>query len=151
SFARAHEDRTHYPRAVVTSQTLAKRPPELPLLNQTLAKRPPELPLLNLRHLRRLTDGTGLVQHACFTVPNYDEGYTTDGNARDLMVAVSLEEQGEDGSGEASGLASRYLAFLRHAFNTQTGRFRNFLSYDRRWLEEKGSDDCQGRSLWALG
>src|SRR5207244_3688233 len=48
-------------------------------------------------------------------------------------------------------LASRYLAFLRHAFNPQTGSFRNFMSYDRRWLEDKGSDDCQGRSLLGLG
>jgi glycosyltransferase involved in cell wall biosynthesis len=151
SFARAHEDRTQYPRSLFTGRTLEKRPPELPLLDRTLEKRPPELPLLNLNHLRRLTDDTGLVQHACFTVPNYDEGYATDDNARALIVAVSLEEQGEDASGEASSLASRYLAFLRHALNSQTGRFRNFLSYDRRWLETQGSDDCQGRSLLGLG
>ena len=158
SFARAHEDRMQYPRPVFAgpSASLAPdgergRPPELSLLNQTLEKRRPELPLLNLNHLRRLTDDTGLVQHACFTVPNYDEGYATDDNARALIVAVSLEEQGEDASGEAFGLASRYLAFLRHALNAQSGRFRNFLSYDRRWLEEKGSDDCHGRSLWGLG
>ena len=69
------------------------------MLDQTLEKRPPELPLLNLNHLRRLTDDTGLIQHACFTVPNYGEGYATDDNARALIVAVSLEEQGEDASG----------------------------------------------------
>lgn len=157
SFARAHEDRSHYPRAVFTGRSSAlpvspgrdaeDRTPEFSLLNRTLEKRPPELPLLNLNHLRRLTDDTGLIQHACFSVPNYDEGYATDDNARALIVAISLEEQGE----EAYGLASRYLAFLRHALHPQTGRFRNFLSYDRRWREEQGSDDCHGRSLWCLG
>lgn len=169
SFARAHEDRTRVPRPLATSfpspYALPQREtkngphrldrkgakPELPLLHQTLEKRPPELPMLNLNHLRRLTDDTGLLQHACFTVPNYDEGYTTDDNARALTVAISLEEQGEDASGEVFSLASRYLAFLRHAFHPQAGRFRNFLSYDRRWVEEKGSDDSQGRSLWGLG
>ena len=153
SFAQAHEDRTHYPRPVFTGESRTGFQPVSPLslLNQTLEKRPPELPVLNLNHLRRLTDDTGLVQHACFTVPNYDEGYATDDNARALIVAVSLEEQGEDASGETFGLASRYLAFVRHAFNSKMGHFRNFLSYDRRWLEEKGSDDCQGRSLWRWG
>jgi hypothetical protein len=68
-----------------------------------------------------------------------------------LIVAVCLEEQGEDDSGETFELAARYLAFLRHAFNPATGRFRNFLSYDRRWLEMEGSDDCHGRSLLGLG
>jgi glycosyltransferase involved in cell wall biosynthesis len=151
SFARAHEDRTHSPRPVFAGQTPDKPVPELSLLNQTLEKRPPELPLLNLNHLRRLTDETGLIQHAFFTVPNYNEGYATDDNARALMAAVALEEQGEDTSGEIFGMATRYLAFLRHAFHTPTASFRNFLSYDRRWLEDKGSDDCQGRSLLALG
>ena len=151
SFARAHEDRNQYPRPVFAGLTWEKSPPELPLLNQTLEKRPPELPLVNLNHLRRLTDDTGLIQHACFTVPNYGEGYATDDNARALIVAVCLEEQGKDTSGVAFDLASRYLAFLRHAFNSQTGRFRNFLSYDRRWLEAQGSDDCHGRSLLGLG
>jgi hypothetical protein len=163
SFARAHEDRSRYPRALFagrTSEPLLPRPENrsgngqiggVPLLHQTLEKRPPELPALNLNHLRRLTDGTGLVQHACFTVPNYDEGYATDDNARALIVAVSLEEQGEDASGEAFNLACRYLAFLRHAFDSRTGRFRNFMCYDRRWQEERGSDDCHGRSLWGLG
>lgn len=154
SFARAHHDRTHCPRPLFAGRQpdpLPSHPSNgilggVPLLNRTLEKRPPELPVLNLNHLRRLTDDTGFVQHACFTVPNYDEGYATDDNARALIAAVSLEEQGE-----AFDLTSRYLAFLRHSFNAQTGHFRNFLSYDRRWLEERGSDDCQGRSLWALG
>jgi len=159
SFAQAHKDRIHCPRPLFKGQTQDPLPISLgngsiggmPLLNRTLEKRPPELPLLNLNHLRDLTDDTGLVQHACFTVPDYDEGYATDDNARALILAVLLEEQGENASGEAFSLASRYLAFLRHAFNSQTASFRNFMSYDRRWLEAQGSDDCQGRSLLGLG
>lgn len=159
SFAQAHEDRIHCPRSLFKGRTQDPLPLSLgngsiggmPLLNRTLEKRPPELPLLNLNHLRGLTDDTGLVQHACFTVPDYNEGYATDDNARALIVAVLLEEQGENASGEAFSLASRYLAFLRHAFNSQTASFRNFMSYDRRWLETQGSDDCQGRSLLGLG
>ena len=151
SFARAHEDQIQYPRPAFAGRTWDKRLPELPLLSRTLEKRPRELPALNLNHLRRLTDETGLIQHASFTVPNYDEGYATDDNARALIVAVCLEEQGEDTSGIAFELESRYMAFLRHAFYGQTGRFRNFLSYDRRWLEAEGSEDCHGRSLLGLG
>jgi hypothetical protein len=95
-----------------------------------------------------MADETGMLQHAIFTVPNYHEGYSTDDNARALMVSTLLEELG---SGEALELASRYLAFVWYAFNAETGRFRNFMNYQRRWLEDSGSDDCHGRTLCALG
>ena len=95
-----------------------------------------------------MSDDTGILQHAIFTVPNYHEGYCTDDNARALIVSTLLEEIG---NGEAFGLASRYLAFVWYAFNPKTGRFRNFMDYQRRWLEESGSDDSYGRALWALG
>ena len=95
-----------------------------------------------------MTDETGILQHAIFTVPNYREGYTTDDNARALMVSTLLEELG---SGKAFDLTSRYLAFVWYAFSAETGRVRNFLDYQRRWMEESGSDDCHGRTLWALG
>src|SRR5512147_2592653 len=111
-------------------------------------KRAGELPPLKLDHLHHLTDATGILQHAIFTVPNYQEGYTTDDNARALMVSALLEEMG---STEAADLATRYLAFTWHAFNTETRRFRNFMNYQRNWLEETGSDDSHGRALWALG
>lgn len=107
-----------------------------------------ELPPLKLDHLRHMTDETGMLQHAVFTVPNYREGYTTDDNARALMVSVLLEEAG---SGVAFELASRYLAFVWYAFNTETGRFRNVMDYQRRWLEDSISDDSHGRTLWSLG
>ena len=106
------------------------------------------LPALQLDHLQRLTDDTGIVQHAIYAVPNYNEGYTTDDNARALIAAVLLEETGAP---EAIPLATRYMAFLWHAFNPATGRFRNFMGYDRYWLETSGSEDSHARALLALG
>jgi hypothetical protein len=113
-----------------------------------LDESPGELPPLKLDHLHHMTDGTGMLQHAIFTVPNYREGYSIDDNARALIVSTLLEELG---SGEAFELASRYLAFIWYAFNAETGRFRNFMDYQRHWLEESGSDDSHGRTLCALG
>lgn len=119
-----------------------------PFLVKALDRRPIELPPLKLDHMRRMTDDTGILQHALFAVPNYAEGYTLDDNARALIVSVYLEELGH---ADAFDLTSRYLAFISHAFNTATGRFRNFMDYDRHWLEEVGSDDSHGRALRALG
>ena len=106
-----------------------------------------ELPPLKLDHLHRMTDETGMLQHALVTVPNYREGYTTDDNARALIITILLDELGSE---EALELASRYLAFILYAFSAETGRFRNFLDYQRHWLEEIGSEDSQGRALLAL-
>jgi glycosyltransferase involved in cell wall biosynthesis len=134
SFQRARAERRHFsaPGFVV----------------KALDKRPAELPALKLDHLRRMTDDTGMFQHAIFTVPNYREGYTIDDNARALTVSALLEELGNE---ETSELTSRYFAFVWYAFNSETGRFRNFMDYQRNWLEENGSDDSHGRTLWALG
>lgn len=111
-----------------------------------------ELPELNVTHFLNMTDDTGILQHAIFSVPNTREGYTTDDNARALIVANALNENALYANGEDYGkLAQRYLAFLWLAFNSDLGRFRNFLGYDRKWLEEVGSEDSHGRALWALG
>lgn len=115
---------------------------------KALDKRTGELPPLKLDHLYNLTDDLGIFQHAIFTIPNYQEGYTTDDNARALMVAILLEKVGNK---QATELATRYLAFTWHAFNVNTRRFRNFMDFQRNWLEEKGSEDSHGRALWALG
>jgi glycosyltransferase involved in cell wall biosynthesis len=115
---------------------------------KALDKHPGELPPIKLDHLRNMTDETGILQHAIFTVPNYNEGYTTDDNARALIVSALLEDVGNQ---EAFGLASRYLAFIWYAYNAETGRFRNFMTYQRTWQEAVGSDDSHGRALWALG
>ena len=113
-----------------------------------LHERAIDLPPQRLDHLRRMTDDTGMLQHAVLSVPNYNEGYTTDDNARALIAAVLLDELGTP---EAEPLASRYMAFLWHAFNPAQGRFRNFMSYNRCWQEEVGSEDSHARALWALG
>ncbi len=134
TFERARADRRHFVPAGFTVKPLAQRPGELPPLK--------------LAHLRRMSDGTGMLQHAIFTVPNYHEGYTTDDNARALIVSTLLGEVGHD---EALSLASRYLAFVWYAFNVENGRFRNFMDFQRRWLDDGGSDDSHGRALWALG
>ena len=129
-------------------QRLRKVVPEHRL--ETLGLRQQRLPEIKLEHLRRMTDGTGVLQHAKYTVPDRTHGYCVDDNARALIVAVTAQDlQPLDSSlGE---LASVYLSFLGYAFNAQTGRFRNFMSYDRRWLEETGSEDSHGRALWGLG
>ncbi len=133
-FERARLERRHYAQS-----DFAVKP---------LDKRPGELPPLKLDHLHHMTDETGILQHAIFTVPNYREGYTLDDNARALMVSTLLEAMG---NGEAPDLASRYLAFIWYAFDSETGHFRNFMDYQRHWLEAGGSDDSHGRTLWALG
>lgn len=134
SFGRARSERRHF-----APNGLAAR---------ALDKHAGDLPPLKLDHLRNMTDETGMLQHAVFTVPNYREGYTTDDNARALMVSALLEAADHR---EGIELASRYLAFLWYAFNGDTGRFRNCMDYQRNWLEVIGSDDSHGRSLWALG
>ena len=110
------------------------------------------LPLLNTGHLLNMTDDTGMLQHAIFSVPNTSEGYTTDDNARALIVSVLLDENPEySDRRDCPNLSHRYLSFLWLAFHADSGRFRNFLDYDRKWLENIGSDDSHGRALWSLG
>lgn len=132
TFARAREERM--------------RSPHLTFMAATLAERPAELPEPNLDHLLRLTDSTGIFQHAVFTVPNYSEGYTTDDNARAALFSVIAQQSGITVPG-----AERYFAFLWHAFNPEVNRFRNFMRYDRHWTERLGSEDSHGRAVWALG
>jgi hypothetical protein len=115
-----------------------------------LNQRPGELPPLKLDHMRHMTDDTGMIQHANFIVPNYQEGYSIDDNARALIVSTHLAELELD-DGLAFALAYRYLAYIGYAFNRENGRFRNFMNYQRNWLEESGSEDSHGRTLWALG
>ena len=125
-----------------------RRVPRVPLKTQEQEQF--ELPPLQLSHLQRLSDAGGLMQHAVVSVPNFREGYCTDDNARGLLLSVLLEETG-DVSAEIHRLAYRYAAFIDYAFIPKTPRFHNFMSFDRQWLDEGGSDDCWGRVLWALG
>jgi glycosyltransferase involved in cell wall biosynthesis len=128
-------------RAVLSRKSFATK---------TLDEQPRALPELKLEHLSRMTDSTGLFQHAIFTVPNFSEGYCTDDNARAFILAVLLDKMEQEPEGVRT-LATTYAAFLHHAFDSKTKRFHNHLSFDRRWLDEKGSEDSHGRALWALG
>ncbi|MBK8589079.1 MAG: glycosyltransferase family 4 protein [Sandaracinaceae bacterium] len=109
------------------------------------------LPATNLSHLAALTDDTGLLQHACYAVPRYDEGYCVDDNARALLTLTHIAASRTDGPPFVRRLGMRYLAFVRHALDVETGRFRNFMTYERTWTERFGSEDSHARCLWALG
>src|SRR5205085_3053401 len=117
---------------------------------KTLDEQPGQLPELKLDHLFRMSDSTGMFQHATFTVPNFAEGYCTDDNARALLLTLKLQELGHD-SPPIGALTATYAAFLKFAFNPSTRRFRNFMGFDRQWLEKVGSEDSHGHALWALG
>jgi glycosyltransferase involved in cell wall biosynthesis len=106
-------------------------------------------PQMQLGHLVSMCDDTGLFQHAVRSVPDRSHGYCVDDNARALLVACALNAADERRLPEA--LTARLAAFVQHAWNPGTKRFRNFMSFDRRWLEDIGSEDSHGRTLWALG
>jgi glycosyltransferase involved in cell wall biosynthesis len=138
TFQRARFERSLQPRPTSQGEVVVNAPKNLPELSTT--------------HLLNMTDDTGILQHAIYSVPNTSEGYTTDDNARALIVSNILNETvSYDARVQYSQLSHRYLAFLWLAFRSDTGRFRNFLGYDRNWLEESGSEDSHGRALWALG
>ncbi len=138
SFQQARSDRVAKPRTAFADWTLASRPYDLPPLR--------------LDHIERMTDGTGILQHAHFNVPNFQEGYCTDDNARGFILCNLLGELGGRPQAESlDRLATCYLAYLSAAFNADGGRFRNFMSHGRQWLEEEGSEDSHARALWALG
>ena len=137
-FQRARFERSLHPRAALQDDSA---------INSTDL-----LPALNPGHLLTMTDDTGILQHAIFSVPNTREGYTTDDNARALIVSILLDENPEYTDRRAyPNLSHRYLSFLWLAFHADSGKFRNFLGYTRKWLEDIGSDDSHGRALWSLG
>lgn len=109
----------------------------------------PELiPEFSLAHVRRLTDDTGIVQHAKYGIPNLKEGYCLDDNARALIMALMAYERNK--SQEALDLLPIYLSYI-HYLQREDGNFRNFLSFTRQYLDEVGSEDSFGRTIWALG
>jgi len=108
----------------------------------------PMLPVINLAHVKRLTDDTGIVQHAKYGIPNLKEGYCLDDNARALLMALMAYRQSKDK--EAPELITIYLSFI-HYLQRENGNFGNFLSFSRQFLDEYGSEDSFGRTIWALG
>ena len=108
-----------------------------------------DLSELDLRHLKIMTDDTGIFQHAQYTTPNRNHGYCTDDNTRALIATGMLWDLNHDES--MIPLMQNYLGFLSYAFNEETGRFKNFMDYSRKWLEPMGSEDSHGRAVWGLG
>lgn len=138
SFQHARADRKTVPRTAFAGWTLGSRPYALPPLR--------------LDHIIHMSDGTGIFQHAIYNVPDFHHGYCTDDTARAFILCNLLDELGAESVHEKlEGMATTYLAFLASALNRDTGRFRNFMSHSRVWLEEAGSEDSHGRALWALG
>lgn len=136
SFEKARNERASLTRKLFTVKTL----------DQQLT----DLPDMKLDHLYRMTDSTGLFQHAIVAVPNFATGYCTDDNARALNLAVLLEGLGDE-SQELVTAATTYAAFLQYAFDNKTKRFRNMMDFNRSWVDEPISEDCCGRALLALG
>lgn len=109
----------------------------------------PSLPEINLSHLINLTDNVGIFQHAKYLIPDRNEGYCSDDNARALLVAIINRNMFSNDS--IMKFANVYLSFILHAFNKDKGLFRNFMRYDRTWVEEVGSEDANSRVIFALG
>ena len=111
--------------------------------------RSPAAPDMQIGHFLSMCDDTGLFQHAVHSVPDRSHGYCVDDNARALLLACALNNPGERPLPEF--LTARFAAFVQHAWNPDAKRFRNFMGFNRTWLEDSGSEDSHGRTLWALG
>lgn len=107
------------------------------------------LPAPELRYFFEMCDDTGMLQHAVHNLPDRNHGYCVDDNARALLLCCSRTADVQ--TRMPMGFSGRFAAFIEHAWNPDNGRFRNFMGYDRRWLEPMGSEDSHGRTLWALG
>jgi glycosyltransferase involved in cell wall biosynthesis len=141
-------------QSYMRSFEMARHNPTRQLLRRlevrTLDEERLELPDLRLDHLRRMSDSTGIYQHAIYSLPDFHHGYCTDDNARALITTVLLQELEVEGP-ELHRMAETYASFMHFAFDPDSKHFRNFMAYDRRWLETQGSEDSQGRAIWALG
>ncbi|WP_290664820.1 glycosyltransferase family 4 protein [Ignavibacterium sp.] len=117
---------------------------------KTLEEENLNLPKLKTYYLKKLTDETGIIQHAKYSIPNFKDGYCLDDNSRALILTVLLENTPYYDD-DVRRLQEIYASFINYAFDEDNRFFRNLLSYDKKWLEEKGSEDSNGRALWALG
>ena len=106
------------------------------------------LPEFSMKHIKRLTDFTGIIQHANYAIPNFKEGYTLCDNSRALLLGLMAYRIKKDTS--ALKLCSTYLSYIDYMQNSD-GNFRNFLSFNREYLDEVGSEDSFGRTIWAIG
>ena len=130
----------------VTNKILAEKP-EVSEKKETILD-PLILPPFSLAHIKRLTDDTGIIQHAKFGIPNLKEGYCLDDNARALLMVLMAYRQKKNTL--ALELSPIYISYI-HYMQNKDGTFRNFLSFSRNFLDEVGSEDSFGRTIWALG
>jgi len=113
----------------------------------------PELPAMPLDHFAAMCDNTGLIQHAVHDIADRSHGYCIDDNARALLLCCGMEMRGDPNRHNEfiKTALPRFASFIQHGWNPDQSRFRNFMGFDRRWLEDIGSEDSHGRTLWALG
>ncbi len=130
----------------VSREVLASKP--VLTIEREIILDPLILPPFSLAHILRLTDDTGIIQHAKFGIPNLKEGYCLDDNSRALLMVLMAYRQKKNT--DALRLAPIYLSFINYMQN-KNGTFRNFLSFNRNFLDETGSEDSFGRTIWALG
>jgi glycosyltransferase involved in cell wall biosynthesis len=130
----------------VAKKILAEKP-EISIKKETILD-PLILPPFSLAHIKRLTDDTGIIQHAKFGIPNLKEGYCLDDNARALLMVLMAYRQKKNTL--ALELSPIYISYI-HYMQNKDGTFRNFLSFSRNFLDEVGSEDSFGRTIWALG
>lgn len=102
----------------------------------------------DLSAVERMSDATGMLQHAIYSVPDRRHGYCIDDNARALILVSQIEDVSETVRDKWTSI---YASFVQYAWNPEARRFRNFMHYDRTWCEEVGSEDSNGRAIWALG
>lgn len=127
--------------------TILAEPKKIVAKKETIVD-PLHLPPFSLAHIKRLTDDTGIIQHAKFGIPNLKEGYCLDDNARALLMVLMAYRQKKDAL--ALDLSPIYMSYI-HYMQNKDGTFRNFLSFNRNFLDEVGSEDSFGRTIWALG
>ena len=132
---------------IALSEKILKEKPEVFVKKETIID-PLVLPHFSLDHIKRLTDDTGIIQHAKFGIPNLKDGYCLDDNARALLMALMTYRQKKDPL--ALELSPIYISFI-HYMQNKNGTFRNFLSFKRNFLDKVGSEDSFGRAIWALG
>lgn len=114
----------------------------------SLKARIPNIPELDLSHIKRMTNATGIIQHAKFYLPNYHHGYSVDDNARALLLCGMVNKIFP--TNDVQELIDTYIGYIYY-MQTENGRFRNFLSYDLQFLDDEGTEDSFGRTVWALG
>lgn len=131
----------------IARQAVAKKPVRLAQTRGLSAAATRELHRPRLEAIEGMSDGCGIIQHSIFAVPDRQHGYCVDDNCRALMLMHRVD----DHQVRADELARIYASFVQHAWNGSRGRFRNFMAFDRSWLEEEGSEDSFGRSVWTIG